>query len=67
MAAHPIDPQKAANDSLEADRILADLRSLRQSILVAWNERAVILTREEQQELREEIKDTCEILNNLTG
>ena len=43
----------SASDALkqgesEAPAILADLRSLRAKILDAWQERAVILTRDEQ-------------------
>jgi hypothetical protein len=50
----------------EAQRLLTDLRMLRRHIVDAWQERGVILTREEQRELRDEIKLTCEILAGLT-
>ena len=66
MAAHPMDHQVVTIGLSEAERILADLRSLRQSIIVAWRERAVILSREEQLELTAEIKETCQILTDLT-
>ena len=67
MAACPIDHQVAKNDSSEADRIMADLRALRQAVLVAWQERAVILSREQRLELTAEIKETCELLTGLTS
>lgn len=66
MASPPNDPQ-GSNGSSEAERILADLRALRQSVVVAWQERAVILSREEQLQLTAEIKRTCEILTDLTA
>ena len=51
----------------EADRILADLRRLREDVINAWFERAVILTREEQEALRAEIRQTCQLLTDLTA
>lgn len=51
----------------EADRILHELRRLRETIVVAWDERAVILSREERHELRQEIKETCDLLTQLTA
>lgn len=51
----------------EAELILAELRTLRQRVIDAWEERGVILTREEQGRLREEIEDTCRLLTELTG
>jgi uncharacterized protein YukE len=53
--------------SSEAQRILADLRGLRRQIIDAWQERAVILTPEEQRALRDEIEHTCELLTTLTS
>lgn len=50
----------------EADSILHNLRALREQIVVAWAERAVILSKEEQNLLHLEIKDTCEFLSHLT-
>ena len=52
--------------SRDADKLLADLRTLRRSIILAWQERSVMLTRAEQQELRNEIRETCELLTSLT-
>lgn len=49
----------------EADRILGNLRSLRQEIIDAWSARGVILTPEEREALREEIQLTCELLSGL--
>ena len=50
----------------EADSILQNLRALREQIVVAWAERAVVLSREEQDLLHLEVKDTCEFLSRLT-
>ena len=55
-----------AGDQSEADRILANLRSLRSDIVTAWRERAVILTDGERTMLRDEIKQTCRFLDDLT-
>ena len=52
--------------SLEAREILANLRLLRDQIVTAWHERGVVLSREEQAILQAEIKDTCELLTELT-
>ncbi len=54
-------------DASEAQTILADLRFLRRKIIDAWQERAVVLTREEQEELRKEIQHTCALLADLTS
>ena len=67
MASHPNDHQPVTIGSSEAERILAELRALRQSIVVAWKERAVILSREEQLALKAEIKETGDILTDLTS
>ena len=53
--------------SLEADEILINVRLLRDQIITAWNERGVVLSREEQAQLHAEIKQTCELLMDLTG
>ena len=50
----------------EAEAILQNLRTLRDQIVIAWNERAVVLSRDEQAELHAEIKQTCEFLTDLT-
>lgn len=50
----------------EGDSILANLRALREQIVIAWRERAVVLSREEQAELQAEIKHTCQFLTDLT-
>jgi hypothetical protein len=50
----------------EAEAILANLRSLRHQIVTAWQERGVLLSREEQGELHAEIMQTCEFLADLT-
>jgi hypothetical protein len=50
-----------------AGDVRADLLALRMSVTVAWQERAVMLTREEQRELQAEIKELCHFLQHLTG
>ena len=52
--------------SLEAEHILGNLRALRDQIVIAWNERGVVLSPEEQVLLHAEIKQTCDFLMDLT-
>jgi len=54
-------------DASEGKRILSELRSLRRKIVEAWQERGVVLSREEQGELRDEIRRTCELLTSMTA
>lgn len=49
----------ANSRSSEGQRILADLQTLRGKIVAAWQERGVVLTPEEQEELRDEIRVTA--------
>ncbi|MCL6684780.1 hypothetical protein [Sphingomonas alba] len=51
----------------EAESIINDLRQLRQVIIHAWNERSVMLTKEERRELQSEVRETCDLLNELTS
>lgn len=53
--------------SSAAHNILADVRQLRRHICEAWQERAVTLTPEEQLQLRDEIRETCDLLKDLTS
>jgi hypothetical protein len=52
--------------AFSADAMLADVGDLRVRLVAAWRERAVMLTREEQDRLRQEIIDTCALLTELT-
>ena len=52
--------------SLEAEEIMTNLRALRDQIVTAWSERGVMLSREEQAALHDEIKQTCQFLTDLT-
>ena len=67
----PDDPDDAGSrpdrGALESKRILGELRTLRHMIVDAWHERHVILTKEEQRELQAEIKETCDLLTELTS
>ncbi|MBV8688236.1 MAG: hypothetical protein JOZ90_08590 [Alphaproteobacteria bacterium] len=51
----------------EAELILSDLRRLRERIITAWFERGVMLTLDEQARLRDEIRQTCSLLTDLTA
>lgn len=53
-------------DDSEAEAILQNLQALSDQLVTAWQERAVVLTIEEQSMLRREIHKTCEMLSNLT-
>ena len=50
----------------DAEELLAELRTMRNRMVSAWQERGVTLLREEQERLRQEIADTCTILADLT-
>jgi hypothetical protein len=50
-----------------AHDIRVDLLTLRNSVTLAWQERGVMLTPEEQKELRAEIAELCQFLRDLTG
>lgn len=54
------------NVSSEADLVLSKVRVLRAEIVTAWQERAVVLSKYEQERLHQEIVRTCELLSNLT-
>ena len=43
-----------------------NIAALRESVVVAWRERGVMLTPEQQRILRDEIADTCQLLTALT-
>ncbi len=51
----------------EAESIFSGLRQLREAVINAWFERGVMLTPEEQDALRAEIAQTCELLTDLTA
>ncbi len=51
----------------EAEEVLTLIRALRRRILKAWQERGIMLTRDEQKALRAEIVETCALLTELTA
>jgi len=51
--------------AFSADDLLGEVVELRARIVTAWRERAVMLTREEQHRLLDEIKETCRLLGDL--
>jgi hypothetical protein len=51
--------------AFSADDMLNEIVDLRQRVIQAWRERAVMLTREEQRQLLEEIRLTCQLLGEL--
>lgn len=57
----------ASNDSPELERILNDLHEFRLHIIQGWQARAVLLTPEERRELRDAIRETCELLEEITA
>jgi hypothetical protein len=54
-------------DSPEAQKLVGELTALRQSFINAWYERAITLTREERRLLRDEVRQTCSLLIDLTA
>jgi hypothetical protein len=63
-------PDQSANNvhelgAFNADDMLNEIVDLRLRVIQAWRERAVMLTREEQRLLLEEIKLTCQLLGDL--
>jgi hypothetical protein len=52
--------------SADVALILQNLHFLRDQVVAAWQERAVMLTKDEQDVLYREIKLTCEFLGDLT-
>jgi hypothetical protein len=50
----------------DVESVRANIAALRTSVVVAWRERGVMLTRDEQKALRDEIAETCELLLDLT-
>ena len=51
--------------AFSAEDMLAEIVDLRQRVIQAWRERAVMLTRPEQDQLLEEIRLTCQLLGDL--
>ena len=56
----------ATHDSSELERVCNDLHTLRRHVMNAWQARGVLLTAEERRELRDEIRETCALLEELT-
>ena len=56
-----------ALNSSEARQIIVSIRTLRTTIVEAWQARGVILTEDERRILRDEIRDTCDLLTDLTA
>ncbi len=50
----------------DVEAVLANIAELTRAVLAAWQERAVILTPEEQRRLRDEIVATASLLRDLT-
>jgi hypothetical protein len=53
--------------AFSADDMLGEIVDLRMRIVQAWRERAVMLTRDEQDRLLQEIKLTCQLLGDLAS
>ena len=52
--------------AFSADDMLRDIVDLRTRVVDAWRERAVMLTREEQAQLLQEVRLTCQLLGDLS-
>lgn len=55
------------SDYQDPSAILAAIVSLRESLIAAWQERAVTFTPEERVQLKEEIAITASLLRDLTS
>lgn len=55
------------DEAPELEHILVELRSLRRTVVDAWQARAVVLSRDEQRKLRDEIRKTCDLLGTLVA
>lgn len=53
------------NDSPDFATLLTDVLSLRDGLVSAWQERAIMLTREERAQLRVEMETTAAVLSDL--
>lgn len=54
------------NEASELERILNDLHEFRRHVVEGWQSRAVLLTPEERLKLRDAIRETCELLEEIT-
>jgi hypothetical protein len=50
----------------EAQVLFSKVKSLRDELVTAWQERAVVLSKLGQERLYDEIKKTCELLSGMT-
>lgn len=55
-----------SSPSSESETVVRNIRALRDEIVIAWRERSVILSPEQQDELKAEIRQTCDFLTELT-
>ena len=59
-------PESAFDVESECDSTLRSIQRLRDEVVRAWQDRAVLLTKSEQAQLHAEIKRTCQLLTDLT-
>ena len=59
-------PFDSEPEESEFQTMLRLIRALRNELVTAWRERAVVLSKEEQERLHQEIKRTCQFLSDLT-
>lgn len=52
--------------SLDLDAVLKKVQVLRDEVVNAWRDRAVLLTRSEQERFHTEITSMCKLLSDLT-
>lgn len=54
-------------DDSELGHMLDQLRTLRRSVVDAWQARAVVLRKNERRALKDEIRKTCDLLESLVS
>jgi len=55
-----------SSDHQDPEAILAGIVGLRESLVAAWQERAVTFTRDERAQLRAEMEETASVLEALS-
>ena len=54
-------------EAYEPDAVFGKVQALRDEIVIAWQERAIMLNHYEQELLRLEILKACKLLSDLVG
>lgn len=67
ISGYPREATAYSTATSELDEILAQMEELRSAVVAAWQARAVVLQKDEQQILRAEIAKTCDLLSALVA